>query len=112
MMTGLRACVAQKPLFTAADTQELLAFKLTDSGIDGYYKATMAIAAFAKAHPNMKVEEAEDDKKASDVTISDMDARYSKVPQCDAIMNSNGIATRQYVDTMRGRVPGMVMVDM
>ncbi len=112
MVTGTRVGVAQKPLFTAADTQELLSFKLTDQGVDGYYKATMAVAAFAKAHPEMKFNDPDENKDASDTTLSDMVAHFSKFPQFDSIMRSNGISTRQYVDTMMVLVSGIVMVDM
>jgi len=112
MAASTRAGIAQKPLFTAADTQELLAFKLTDQNVDGYYKATMAVAAFAKAHPEMKFNDPDENKDASDTSLSDMVAHFSKFPQFDSIMKSNGISTRQYVDTMMVLVPGMVMVDM
>jgi hypothetical protein len=112
MIAGSQISVAQKPLFSAADTQELLAFKLTDQVVDGYYKGTMAVAAFAKAHPEMKFNDPDENKDASDTTISDMVAHFSKFPQFDSIMRSNGISTRQYVDTMMVLVPGMAMVDM
>ena len=112
VVAGTFTGVAQKPLFTAADTQELLAFKLTDQGVDGYYKGTMAVAAFAKAHPEMKFNDPDENKDASDTTLSDMVAHFSKFPQFDSIMRSNGISTRQYVDTMMVLVSGMVMVDM
>ncbi|HXC95163.1 MAG TPA: hypothetical protein VNU92_05650 [Edaphobacter sp.] len=112
MATGTSRGVAQKPLFTAADTQELLAFKLTDQGVENYYKATMAVGTWAKAHPNTKFHDDDENKDASDTTISDMVAHFSKFPQFDALMKSNGLTTRQYVDTFMILVPGLAMVDM
>jgi hypothetical protein len=113
MTGGLRTGLAQKPLFSAADTQELLSFRLTDDIVAHYHNATMAFAAWGKAHPN-DVERDDDDqrKDASDVTINDMVAHFNKHPRFEALMQSNGITPRQYIDTMFVLTSGLVLVDM
>jgi len=71
---GMRAGLARKPLFTAADTQELLSFRLTDDMVEHYRSATMAFAAWGKAHPN-DVDKDDDDQKGD--TINDMVSHFS-----------------------------------
>jgi hypothetical protein len=109
MAGGLRTGLAQKPLFTAADTAELLSFRLTDDMVAHYYSATMAFTAWGKAHPN-DIDRDDDDQKGD--TINDMVAHFNKHPQFEALMRSNGISPRQYIDTMFVFTSGLVMVDM
>jgi hypothetical protein len=111
MMSGTHSGLAQKPLFSAADTQELLAFRLTDDMVEHYRSATMAFAAWGKAHPK-DVDRDDDDKGGSDATINDMVAHFNKHPQFELVMRSNGISPRQYVDTMMVLMSGLIMVDM
>ena len=110
-MSGTQAGVAQKPLFSAADTQELLSFRLTDDMVEHYRSATMAFAAWGKAHPK-DVDKDDDDKGGSDMSISDMASHFAKHPQFEMVMRSNGITPRQYIDTMFVLTTGLVMVDM
>jgi hypothetical protein len=111
MMSGTHPGFAQKPLFSAADTQELLSFRLTDDMVEHYRSATMAFAAWGKAHPK-DVDKDDDDKGASDVSISDMVSHFTKHPQFEILMRSNGITPRQYIDTMFVFTTGLIMVDM
>jgi hypothetical protein len=111
LMSGTHPGLAQKPLFSAADTQELLSFRLTDDMVEHYRSATMAFTAWGKAHPK-DIDRDDDDNKGSDATISDMVAHFNKHPQFEALMRSNGITPRQYIDTMFVLTSGLVMVDM
>jgi hypothetical protein len=115
VMGGVNASIAQKPLFNAADTHELLTFQLNDDLIERYHNATMAFIEWGKAHQNETFKDDDNDKtskNASDTTISDMTAGFTKHPQFEIVMRSKGITPRQYVDTMLVLIPGLAMVAM
>lgn len=114
ILGGMSVSSAQAPLFNAADTHELQTFQLNDDLVQCYQNATMAFVEWGKAHQNEKGKGDDDStsKNASDVTISDMTAAFTKHPGLEAIFLSKGIAPRQYVDTMIVLIPGLTMVAM
>ena len=115
VLGGVDAGIAQKPLFNAADTHELLTFQLNDDLIGRYHNATMAFIEWGKAHQNEMAKDEDNDKtskNASDTTISDMAAGLTKHPQFEIVMRSKGITPRQYVDTMLVFTTGLTMIAM
>lgn len=87
--------VALLPLLTAvaqnADTREIATYRLTDSTLTRYLRASRALAAVPTPRS------AEDEKDEDDPSIALIAAKYDSIPAARRAITGAGLTTREYV---------------
>ncbi len=75
-----------------ADTQEVLRYTLTDSGLAKYVQATRQLAALPGAVPGNC-----DDEDTASASLDEVVARVDAMPGAKAAIQSAGMSTREYM---------------
>jgi hypothetical protein len=75
-----------------ADTQEVLRYTLTDSGLAKYVQATRQLAALPGGVPGNC-----DDEDTESASLDEVVARVDAVPGAKAAIQSAGLSTREYM---------------
>lgn len=104
---GLQTAFAQYRYFNAADTHELQSFRLNDDLVAKCQKAAMALTPVAKSHLGETK-----GKAGQPVTIDDMVAKINSMPDAVAVLHSNGVTPRQYVETTIIAIAGYAQVQL
>jgi hypothetical protein len=76
-----------------ADTQEVLRYTLTDSGLAKYVQATRQLAALPGGMPG----NCDDDEDTESASLDEVVARVDAMPGAKAAIQSAGMSTREYM---------------
>lgn len=79
-----------------ADTQEVMAYTLTDAGLAKYTKATKNLAALPGGGPGACASD-DDDSDSGSKSISELVAKIDTAPGAKAAIQSAGLTSREYI---------------
>lgn len=79
-----------------ADTQEVMAYTLTDAGLAKYTKATKNLAALPGGGPGACASD-DDDSDSGSKSISELVAKLDASPGAKSAIQSAGLSSREYI---------------